>query len=208
MRLEDAKVGMHLRDPKGNVWEILDEPDKSGIPTIYVRCVEFKHPVGILPNYSVDSEAKAYVNRCMLLNREHLVVASNDTTKQLSKYLSSFNTLKVVTGLNKAKIIQFVTQEQYGNVEVTLEDLVEVSKVQHLTRDNIRVGMLVRTVSDLPCSVHSYSDNVVHMQTNLHSLDLAGKMKQLTADLFVPWHDSDHPIPVNVLTTNDFIVLE
>ena len=207
MKLEDAKVGMHLRDPKGNVWEILDEPDKSGIPTIYVRCVEFKHPVGILPNYSVDSEAKAYVNRCMLLNREHLVVASNDVTKQLSKYLSGFNTLKVVTGLNKSKIIQFVTQKQYDNVEVTLEDLVEVPKVQRLTRDNIRVGMQVRTTSDLLCSVYGYSEDVVHLQTNWHSLDLEGKPKQITVDIFVTWHDSERPIPVNILTTNDFTVV-
>lgn len=38
--------------------------------------------------------------------------------------------------------------------EVTLETLEPIPTVQHLTRDNIRVGMLVRTVSGLPCSVN------------------------------------------------------
>lgn len=208
MKIEDVKVGMHLRDPKGNVWEILDEPDNLGIPTIYVRCIEFKHPVGILPNYSVDSEAKAYVNRCMLLNREHLVVASNDAIKQLSKYLSSFNTLKVVTGLNKAKIIQFVTREQYGNVEVTLEDLVEVSKVQHLTRENIRVGLELHTASELSFTVIGYSDDGVLLRYILYSEIYKGVVKQISADLLVEWEDSTRPIPTNVLTTKDFILVE
>lgn len=143
-----------------------------------------------------------------MCNKKHLITAPDSVLEQFKDYLSSANTIKVVTGLNKTAVLRFVTQEQYDNVEVTLESLEPISEPQHLTRANIRVGMRVRTPSNLLCSVYSYSDAVVHMQTNLPSFTSEGSMKQLTADLFVPWHDADRPIPGNVLTTNDFTVIK
>lgn len=140
--------------------------------------------------------------------QKHLIVAPDSVIEQFKDYFAiGQQCINVVTGLNKSKVLRFVTQEQYDNVEVTLESLEPIHEPQHLTRDNIRVGMLVRTASDLPCSVYSYSDNVVHMQTIcILWIWQKKKMKQLTVDLFVPWHDSDRPVPINVLTTKDFIV--
>lgn len=207
MKIEDVEVGMYLRDPKGNVWEVLDKPDKSNIPTIHVQCVAFKHPVGVMPQYSVDSEAKAYVKRNILLNREHLVVTTNTFITQLNKYLSTFNTLKVVTGLNKTKILQFVTQAQYDNVEVTLEDLEPIPEPQHLTRENIRVGMHVRTALDTEFIVIGYTDTLVQLLYNA-TFNCKGKqLKQATAKIYIDWADVS-ATPVDALTTDDFTVVE
>lgn len=45
MQLEDAKVGMHLQDPKGNIWQILDIDKSCRIPCIHARCTNFVQPV-------------------------------------------------------------------------------------------------------------------------------------------------------------------
>lgn len=75
MRLEEVKVGMTLRDPKGNVWEILDKSVDSDIPYVYVRCTKFVQPIGFMPTFNIDNEAKAYVGRWMYINKKHLIVA-------------------------------------------------------------------------------------------------------------------------------------
>lgn len=208
MKFEDVKVGTHLRDQKGNVWEVVDAPNLTGIPTFYARCIKFQHPVGVMPQYTVDTEEKARVGRHLWCNKEHLIVAPDSVVKQFKGYLSSADTIKVVTGLNKTAVLRFVTQEQYDNVEVTLESLELIPEPQHLTRDNIRVGMNVRTASGMPCFVFAYTECFVHLKTNLQSLDSEGVLKQVTADLLVNWHDSKLPHPSNVLTTKDFILID
>lgn len=209
MQLEDVKIGMHLRDPKGNVWEILDIDTVSHVPCVYVRCINFVHPVGIMTTLRIDTEAKAYVGRWMYVDKQHLIIAPDHVVQQFEDYFANrYQCINVVTGLNKTKTLRFVTQAQYDSIEVTLETLEPIPKVQHLTRDNIRVGMQVRTASDLPCSVYGYSEDVVHLQTNWGSMSLEGKPKQITVDIFVAWHDSKRPIPANVLTTEDFIIIE
>lgn len=185
MRLEDVKVGMHLRDPKGNVWKVVDEPDKSGIPTIHVRCVKFKHPVGVMPQYSVDSEAEAYVNCNILLNREHLIVVPNAVITQLNKVLSSFNTIRVVTGLNKTKTIQFVTQAQYDNVKVTLEDLEPIPESVCYTTADLRIGMPFEDADGNRYFVAGWMQDKVLLHTILHPNSVSGEVLKLHASFWV-----------------------
>ena len=209
MKLEDAKVGMHLRDPKGNVWEILDIDATSRVPCVYVRCINFVHPIGIMTTLRIDTEAKAYGGLWMYVDKRHLIVAPNSVVQQFKEYFATGQQcINVVTGLNKTKTLRFVTQEQYDSIEVTLECLKPIPEPQHLTRENIRVGMNVQTASGISCFVFTYTERFVHLKTNLQSLDSEGAFKQVTADLFVNWHDSKLPCPANVLTTKDFIRVE
>lgn len=209
MRLEDVKVGMHLRDPKGNVWEILNKSVDTGIPYIHAKCTEFVQPIGVMPTYTVDTEAKACVGRMLLINKRHLIVAPDSVIEQFKDYFAiGHQCINVVTGLNKSKVLRFVTQEQYDNVEVTLESLEPIPEPQHLTRDNIRIGMNVQTASGMQFSVRGYSDDGVLLRGTLQSPDVAGSMKQISADSLVEWSDSSRPIPANLLTTKDFIIVE
>ena len=207
MRLENVKVGMHLHDPKGNVWEIVDEPNLTGIPTFYARCIEFRHPVGVMPQYTVDTEAKARVGRHLWVDKKHLIVAPDSVIEQFKDYLSSADTIKVVTGLNKTAILRFVTQEQYDNVEVTLESLEPIPKTQHLTRENIRVGMRVRTALGTELIVIGVNDTAVQLLLDVNILCSAKQLKQVSAEISVAWADAP-TIPVGALTTNDFTVVE
>lgn len=209
MKIKDVKVGMHLRDPKGNMWEILDIDRSSKIACAYVRCIEFRHPVGLTPNLRVNTAAEAAINRCIYGDKKHLVVAPDSVIKQFKDYFATGQqSINVVTGLNKSKTLRFVTQEQYDNVEVTIGDLVEVPKVQHLTRDNIRVGLELHTASELSFTVIAYSDDGVLLRHILYSETYEGAVKQISADLLVEWEDSTRPSPTNVLTTKDFILIE
>lgn len=209
MKLEDAKVGMHLRDPKGNTWEILDIDTASHLPCVYVRCINFVYPVGIMTTLRIDTEAKAYVGRWMYVDKRHLIIAPDTVVQQFEGYFANgYQCINVVTGLNKTKTLRFVTKEQYDAIEVTLETLEPIPVPRHLTRENIRVGMDVRTASGMSCFVYAYTECSVHLKTNLQVLDLEGKLKQVIADLFVEWHDSSRPIPANELTTKDFIIVE
>ena len=209
MKLEDVKIGMHLRDPKGNVWEILDIDNGSKIPCVYLRCVEFLHPVGVRPNLRIDTAAEAATNRWVYVNKKHFVVAPDSVIKQFKNYFATGQqSINVVTGLNESKTLIFVTQEQYDNVEVIIDDMVEVPKVQHLTRENIRVGLELRTASELSFTVIGYSDDGVLLRHILYSEIYKGVVKQISADLLVEWEDSTRPILTNVLTTKDFILVE
>lgn len=78
----------------------------------------------------------------------------------------------------------------------------------HLTRDNIQVGMNVRTASGTLFNVIGYSDGGVLLRCMLHSLDSSGSLKQIVAESLVEWHDSLRRTPQNVLTTKDFIIVE
>lgn len=207
MKFEDVKRGMRLRDPKGNEWKVLDICN-GNIPTIYVYCTKFMQPVGITPQCTVDTEAKAFVNRHMYVNRKHLIIAKSAVIEQFKPFFATGQQcINVVTGLNKSQTLCFVTQKQFDNVEVTLEDLVEVPEVQTLTRDNIHIGMSVRTASNISCFVFAYTECFVHLKTNFQSLDSEGALKQITADLLVNWYDSKLPYPANVLTTKDFTII-
>lgn len=114
----------------------------------------------------------------------------------------------MVTGLNKTKTLCFVTQEQYDGIEVTLNTLEPIPEPQHLTRDNIRVGMNVQTASGMQFSVRGYSDDGVLLRGTLQSPDLVGAMKQISVDSLVEWADSDRSIHADLLTTQDFIIVE
>lgn len=207
MRLEDVKRGMHLRDPKGNVWKVLEESNLLGIPSFYARCIEFKHPVGVMPQYTVDTEAKARVDRHLWANKKHLIVVPDSVTKQFKDYLSSAGTIQVVTGLNKTAILRFVTQEQYDNVEVTLESLEPIPVMQRLTRDNIRIGMRVRITAHTEFIVIGYTDTFVQLLYNMRFICNDKQLKQASAKIYIDWADAP-VIPADSITTNDFIVVE
>lgn len=208
MKIEDVKVGMHLCDPKGNVWEILDKPADINIPYIHAKCIKFVQPVGVMPTYTVDTEAKAYVGRTLFINKGHLIVAPNSVVKQFKDYFTTGQQcITVVVGLNKNKTLCFVTQEQYDNVEVTLESLEPIPEAQHLTRDNIRIGIRVRTALDAEFIVTGYTDTLVQLQYDITFICKDKQPKQAAAKIYIDWADAP-TIPVDSLTTNDFTVIE
>jgi hypothetical protein len=208
MKLEDAKVGMHLHDPKGNVWEILDIDADSRVPCVYVRCINFVHPIGIMTTLRIDTEAKAYVGRWMYVDKRHLIVAPDSVVQQFKEYFATgHQCINVVTGLNKTKALRFVTQEQYDSIEVTLECLKPIPEVQHLTRDNIRAGMRVRTALDVEFIVVGYTDTYVQLLYDIHVICKDRQLKQTSAKICIDWADAP-AIPVDSLTTNDFTVVE
>ena len=207
MKFEDVKVGMHLRDPKGNIWKILDI-SAGNVPCVYARCIDFVHPVGVIAGRLEDAE-EAAVGRWLYADKAHLIVAPDSVTEQFKNYSTTrHRCINVVTGLNKTKTLCFVTQEQYDGIEVTLNTLEPIPEPQHLTRDNIRVGMNVQTASGMQFSVRGYSDDGVLLRGTLQSPDLVGAMKQISADSLVEWTDSDRPIHADLLTTQDFIIVE
>lgn len=209
MKIEEVKIGMHLQDPCGNVWEVLDIDKGSKIPCVYVCCIKFQHPVGVRPNLRIDTAAEAATNRWVYVDKKHFVIAPNCVIEQFKDYFATGQQcINVVTGLNKSKTLIFVTQEQYDSVEVIIADMVEVPKIQHLTRENIRVGLELRTASELSFTVIGYSDDGVLLRHILYSEIYKGVVKQIPADLLVEWEDSTRPIPTNVLTTKDFIIVE
>lgn len=206
MRLEDVKVGQRLQDPKGNVWEILDISNTI-IPCVYVRCIKFLHPVGVRPTLRINTAAEAAIGRWVYVNKEHFVIAPDYVIAQFKDYFAiGQQSINVVTGLNKSKPLIFVTQEQYDNIEVTLETLEPIPTVQHLTRDNIRVGMRVRVALDVEFIVIGYTNTLVQLQYEL-TICTGKQLKQVTAKIYVDWADA-LAIPVDSLTTNDFIVVE
>lgn len=207
MKLEDAKIGMHLRDPKGNVWEILDIDASSKIPCVYVRCIEFRHPVGIRPTLCIDTVAKATTNRWVYIDKKHFVIAPDCVIEQFKDYFATGQQcINVVTGFNKSKTLIFVTQEQYDSIEVTLECLKPIPKVQHLTRDNICIGMRVRTALDVEFIVIGYTDTLVQLLYTATFICKDKQPKQAAAKIYIDWADAP-AIPGDSLTTNDFTVI-
>lgn len=205
MQLEDVKRGMHLRDPKGNVWKVLDICNDA-IPTIYAACIKFVQPIGVLPTYTVDTEAKAYAGLHLYTNKKHLVVAPKSVTEQFKDYFATGQQyINVVTGRNKTQTLCFVTQEQYDNVEATLEFLEPIPEVQHLTRENIRIGMRVRTALDVELIVIGYTDTYVQLLYDICFICNDKQLKQASAKICIDWADAP-AIPVDSLTTKDFIV--
>lgn len=208
MKLEDTKVGMHLRDPKGNVWEILDIDAASRVPCVYVRCINFVHPIGIMTTLRIDTKAKAYVGRWIYVDKRHLIVTPDSVVQQFKEYFATgHQCIDVVTGRNKTKTLRFVTQEQYDSVEVTLECLKPIPEVQRLTRENIRVGMRVRTALDVELIVVGYTDTYVQLLHDIRFICNDKQLKQASAKICIDWADVP-AIPVDSLTTNDFTVVE
>lgn len=104
MKLEDVTVGMHLRDPKGNVWKIIDI-SAGNIPCVYARCIDFVHPVGVIGGRLEDAE-EAAVGRWLYADKAHLIVAPDSVTEQFKNYSATrHRCINVVTGLNKTKTL-------------------------------------------------------------------------------------------------------
>lgn len=206
MKFEDVKVGMHLRDPTGNVWKIIDI-SAGNIPCVYARCIDFVHPVGVIAGRLEDA-AEAAVGRWLYVDKTHLIIAPDSVTQQFKNYSATGQRcINVVTGLNKTKTLCFVTQEQYDGIEVTLNTLEPIPEPQHLTRENIRVGIHVRTALDAEFIVIGYTDTLVQLLYNA-TFNCKGKqLKQATAKIYIDWADVPN-IPAEGLTTDDFTVVE
>ena len=80
MKIEDVKVSMHLHDPKGNIWKILDISARN-VPCIYARCIDFVHPVGVISR-QLEDVAEAAVGRWLYADKAHLIVAPDSVTEQ------------------------------------------------------------------------------------------------------------------------------
>ena len=185
MKIEDVKIGMHLRDPKGNVWKVVDTPNLTGIPTFYARCIKFQHPVGVMPSYTIDTEEKARVGRHLWCNKKHLIVVPDSVLKQFKDYLSSADTIKVVTGLNKTADLHFVTQEQYDNVEVTLEALVPIPEAVCYTVADLSIGMVFEDANGNRYSVSGWMQDKVLLHTVLYPNGVSGEVLKLHASFWV-----------------------
>ena len=186
MKLQDIKVGMYLRDPKGNVWEILDIDKGSRVPYVYVRCINFVHPVGIMPNFRVDTEAKAYVGRWMLVDKRHLITAPEAVVQQFKDYFATgHQCINVVTGLNKTKTLCFVTQEQYDNVEVTLEALEPIPEAVRYTVADLSIGMVFEDADGNRYFVSGWMQDKVLLHTILHPNSVSGEVLKLHASFWV-----------------------
>jgi hypothetical protein len=186
MKIEDVKVGMHLRDPKGNVWEILDKSVDTDIPYIHVKCTEFVQPVGVMPTYIVDTQAKAYVGCMLLINKKHLVVAPESVIEQFKDYFATgHQCIHVVTGLNKSKTLRFVTQEQYDNVEVTLESLEPIPEAVRYTVADLSIGMVFEDANGNRYFVSGWMQDKVLLYTILHPSGVSGEVLKLHASFWV-----------------------
>ena len=186
MKIEDVKVGMYLRDPKGNTWEILDIDKDSGVPCVYTRCINFVHPVGLTTTLRIDTEAKAYVGRWMYVNKRHLVIASDAVVKQFKDYFTTgHQCISVVTGLNETKTLRFVTQEQYDNVEVTLESLEPFPEPVHYTANELPLNTVFEDTSGNRYFVSGYMQDKVLLYTVLSPRGVSGNVLNLQASFWV-----------------------
>lgn len=144
----------------------------------------------------------------MYVDKRHLIVAPDSVVQQFKEYFATgHQCINVVTGLNKTKTLRFVTQEQYDSIEVTLECLKPIPEVQNLTRDNIRVGMRVRTALGIELIVIGYTDTLVQLQYDTGFICKGEQMKYTSMKLYVDWADASD-IPVDSLTTDDFTIVE
>lgn len=208
MLLEDVKIGMHLRDPKGNVYEVLAIKD---VPRciVHLKCITFVRPVKVESHFGFTREGQTW---WVHADREQLIAAENPVVRQIARSLGELknDTITVdgfsVTCNGTTKYFRIVTSKCRTGCEITIADM--KLKEQHLTRDNIRVGMTVRIASGMAFSVRGYSDDGVLIQGTLQSPDLVGTMKQISVDTLVEWADSDRPIHAGLLTTKDFIIME
>lgn len=198
MRLEDVKIGMRLRDLKGNVWEVVDEPNLTGVPTFYARCIKFKHPVGIMPQYTVDTEEKARAGQHLWCNKKHLIVVPDSVLKQFKNYLFSTDTIKVVTGLNKTVVLRFVTQEQYDNVEVTLETLEPIPEPVHYTSADVPMETAFEDANGNRYFVAGHLQDKVLLYTILHPNSVAGDVLRLRASFWVDLNASKNSKDVSL----------
>lgn len=208
MLLEDVKIGMHLRDPKGNVYEVLAIKD---VPRyiVHLKCITFVCPVKVEFHFEFTREGQTW---WVHADREQLIAAENPVVRQIARSLGGLkNNTVIVAGFSVAcnggtKYFRIVSAECLAGCEITIADM--ELKEQHLTRDNIRENMHVRTASGMQFSVVGYSDDGVLIRGILQSPDLVGAMKQISVDSLVEWADSDRPIHAGLLTTKDFIIVE
>lgn len=204
MKLEDTKVGMHLRDPKGNVWEILDIDTASHVPCVYARCINFVRPVSITTTLRVDTEAKAYVGRWLYVDKRHLIIAPDTVVQQFEGYFANgYQCINVVTGLNKTKTLRFVTQEQYDSIEVTLEALEPIPEAVRYTAADLSIGMVFEDADGNRYFVAGWMQDKVLLHTILHPNSVLGEVLKLHASFWV-----DLEVSQDTVSLQDFRKVE
>lgn len=207
MLLEDVKLGMHLRDPKGNVYEVLEVLGEPKF-RVYLKCIDFVQRVKVEPSFEFN---KIGQTRWVYADREHFVDTENPTIQQLLQGMhiledaySGTRQFKVVYA-NHHKWFRLVTAAHNAEVEITIADM--ELKEQHLTRDNIRIGMRVRTALDTELIVIGYTDTLVQLLYDVTFSCKGKQLKQAAAKIYIDWADAP-AIPVGSLTTNDFTIVE
>lgn len=167
--------------------------------TFLCTCTKFVQPVGVTPTFTVDTEMKASKEHLILINKKRLIVAPASVIQQFKDYLATGQqSIRVLTAQDKVEALRFVTQEQYDNIEVTLETLEPIPEPVHYTSTDLPLNTVFEDTCGNRYFIAGYMQDKVLLYTILSPRGTSGDILTLQASFWVDLNASEEAETVSL----------